>query len=136
MQHADVAIDLLFSDAAALQPLARQRHQVIADQDGGRHRLAVEPGELRAETETRGGREVHLGVLEIDRPGHVRISCRHGADQPEPESGVRHLVQHRRPGRQHPVLDAQMRLAVELAVAGAVPAVHRAVVQPERLEQF
>jgi hypothetical protein len=50
----------------------------------------------------------------------------------EEEGGVRHLVDDGGAGGQGTVLDAHVRLAVDDAVAGAVPAVHGTVVQAER----
>ena len=56
------------------------------------------------------------------------------ADQAEPEGGVGDGVGHRRSGREQPVLHAQVGHAVGDVVDRPVPAVDRAVVQPELVE--
>jgi hypothetical protein len=72
--------------------------------------------------------------LELERLGDVAVLDRQGADQTEPEGGVGHLIEDGRPGGQDAVLDAQMRLPVGPAIAGAVPPVDGAVMQPQSLQ--
>ena len=97
--------------------------------------LAVEPGEARGETVARGGVEVRLRVIEVHPRGEVLDRRGELAHEAEPERGVRDLVDDGRARGQHAELDAEVRLAVlRDAVAGAVPAVDRAVVEAERLQ--
>ena len=116
-------------DAPAGQALPGQRQQAAQHQFGHGHLTQAGPVQPGVHAVPRGlvqvlgrGRERHLGP---DRP--LRLG--QGPDQPVVERGVGHDVRDGRAGRQDPVLDAQVGLAVDDGVDGTVPAVDGPVVQ-------
>jgi hypothetical protein len=90
----------------------RERQELLHDQLVGGDRPSAEPVELGREAVARRREEVPERVVERHLARDVGMLLREAAHQPEPERRVGDLVHGRRPRRQDPVLDAQMRLAV------------------------
>jgi hypothetical protein len=122
-----------------LTPLAAQpglggRQQPLEHQLAGRDVLVIEPGEVGADALAGRGVEVGAGLIEVHAPGHVVEAVAELDHEATPQRGVGDLVDRRRSGRHDAVLDPQVGLAVEDAVARPVPPVDRAVVQAQGLE--
>ena len=131
----EVALPIRLRHAGCFEPLLGQRQQHVEGQRRGVVVGAVEPRQVGAETLTGRRDEVRSRHLEGEHAVDLWVA---GADRPhqaEPERRVGHLVDDRGARRQHPVLDAQVRLAVGDAVAAAVPAPHRSRVQAKRLQR-
>ena len=135
LEDAEVTADVVAVDAALLEPLARHRQQLLQHQFLGRQVGVVEPVHLRADAVAGRGQEVRLHVGEGQVLAHVAHAVDHADHHAEEEGRVGDLVEHRRAGRNHPVLDAQVRHVVVHPVAWAVPAVDRAVVQAQRVQR-
>ena len=134
LQRAQVQVDVRLVDAPLRQALSGQGQQVIEDQGLGGVCLTVDPGELRLQAVAGRGVEVVLGVIELHHLVDVGVTLAEGHHQAEVEGGVAHLIAHRRPRGQDPVLDAQVGHLAVGPIAGPVPAPHRAGVGAQSLQ--
>ena len=134
LHDAQVAVDVVAVDVALAQALARHGQEALREQVLRGVGLPVEPRELGAQAVAGGREEVHLRVVERDAARDVLVLGGERHHEAEPERGVGHLVHGRRARGQDAVLDAQVGLAVDDPVAGAVPAVDRAVVEAQRAQ--
>ncbi|MEJ2583432.1 MAG: hypothetical protein P8127_17680, partial [Acidobacteriota bacterium] len=82
----------------------------------------------------RGSQEIASGVVKRHVLGDIPVAIEDAADEAEPKGRVRNFVAWRGTGRQNPVLDPQMGLAVRYAVTDTVPPVDGAVVEAQGLQ--
>ncbi len=137
LDDAQVEVPVGGLHAPRVQARGGKGQQLVADQ-GDRVDLAgaavappPRPGEPRVDAVPAGRVEVALGRGEGQPGPHRARLLGEGTHQAVVEGRVGDHVDDGRPGRQHPVLHAQVRDAVRDVVDGPVPAVHRAVVQDE-----
>ncbi|GAA2647090.1 hypothetical protein GCM10010436_71770 [Paractinoplanes durhamensis] len=134
LDDAEQAVALAGRDAPAVQALGRHRQQLAQHQLGDLDVAEAGPEHAGVDAVPGAGVEILLGRAEAHLRPERPLGLGERADQAVVEARVGQRVEHRRAGRQHPIFHPQVRAAAHHRVDRAVPAVDRAVVQPQLAE--